>query len=460
MLSLDSRVLTVVSYAWRLLPPIKKKAVLSGIGIEDLGARHGSYTPDDGRLSINAHLFGTSTPDSIQLFDITSHDPPQRFPCVSRALATTLHEFFHAIGAGTGLDQTSEWVSLSGFVQAWDDPQGTGRYCERRPGWPLGFSAWRYTIAGTFFTREYGSKSPAEDFADCCTHMALQWHDVFLAPERLRVNALAKLAYLRREVWGEKGLHALHAAARRWHARRSLHAVRTPGPVPDEEDEDEEDEDEEDEDEEELERAIHIVNDEQRRHVLLWLPLRHGRMFDHNEAVEVLALAIGPRLLRRYKRQWVSLKETLPVISTDQVAMIQRAAASYVRTTEQQLHDAMSPTLPAEHIIPRINRVYERSNTARAQQLAATEVHRMTQAAQEAVWLAEGEVAYKVWRTTSAQPCSFCAALEGTRRAVGAPFFVKGATMMDGTGKTRVLDYEDVYTPPIHPHCACELAEA
>jgi hypothetical protein len=89
--------------------------------------------------------------------------------------------------------------------------------------------------------------------------------------------------------------------------------------------------------------------------------------------------------------------------------------------------------------------------------MAETERHCMTQAAQEAVWEVSGDVAYKVWRVQSTNPCSFCLALDGTRIAVGTPFFLKGATLVDAAGKEQVLDYEDVMHPPLHGHCACTL---
>lgn len=447
MIALENRALAVFVHAWNLLPSLKYRAFLTSVGIKDLGARHGSYTPDDGHLVINTRLFGTDTPQSIPLFDINSQDPPHDFPCVSRALATTLHELFHAIGTGTGLDQTPEWLALSQFVQAWDDPPGTARYCEQRPGWPMGFSAWRYAVDSTFFTREYSAKSPAEDFADCCTHLALGWHALFLAPEPCHANALAKRAYLRREVWGEKGIKAVHAAAQRWHARMTLSAARqTRTSVVAQND-----------DVDILEDAIREANEETRREVMTWLPRRSGAFLDHHAAVLAMVFALGPRLLRIYKRQWAQLSDMPPIIAAPHVAMVQRAAESYINTTERELSDVINPSLPATEMLPFINHVYERSNTTRARQMAQTEAHRMKEAAQEAVWRASGEVEYKVWRVQSANPCSFCVALDGTRVIVGEPFFLKGATIRDGAGKTQVLDYDDVEHPPLHPACQCTL---
>jgi hypothetical protein len=216
MVSLHDRALAVFMYAWRLLPPIKHEAYLTSIGLAQLGTKHGFYDPETGALVVNTRLFAGATPQAIPLFDIQGNSPPQVFPCISRALHTVCHELFHAVGAGTGLDCTPEWLACSGWTQAWDDPADTGRYFEARPGWEMGFSPWRYRTRDTFFVRTYSSKAPFEDFADCCTHITLGWTDVFSAPHPARANALAKLAYLRRHVWGETGTRALVAARERW----------------------------------------------------------------------------------------------------------------------------------------------------------------------------------------------------------------------------------------------------
>lgn len=442
VLSLDDRAIVVLSKAWGLLPAIKSKAVLTAVGFEDLGAKNGQYSPDDGRLAVNSRLFFGEHPQMIALFDIDGNDPPQCTPFCSRALHTCTHELWHAIGEGTGLDKTPEWLSLSGFAESPVDLRDSGRYWESRPGWsPLGPSEWRYHKEGTWFPRAYSSRSPFECFADCCAHIALGWESAFThAPLPLRKNALAKLAYLRREVWQEKGLASAAASRQRWQAARQPQ-TKKPIVLPPLEDE--------------LLDAIEEVNDQQRRDVLRWLPRQRGSFFDHDKAVEALAFAMAPILLRAYRQAWSQHSSTAPVIGAEVFEAIQRAAESYVTTTATRLTQALTAPDPAVAI----DFVYAKSSTARAPQMAKTEAHRMEQAAQEAVWQASGEVTYKVWHTTSAEPCGFCVALEGTRIAVGQPFFLKGATIMDAAGKKKVLEYEDVYTPPLHISCGCELRE-
>ncbi len=218
MITLERRLEAVFCSVWAALPPIKSASYLTALGMDDLGAKHGSFDADTGRIVVNRRLLLGNTPQEIPLFDLRGDSPPKCLPCVSRIWHTLAHECFHAIGAGTGLDQTQEWYDLSGFVRADDNPQGTGRYHERRPGWtPLGPSEWRYRLVGNFFPREYASRSPYECFADCCTHVTLGWEAFFShAPLPYRENALAKLAYVRRHVWGEKGIAAVHASRARW----------------------------------------------------------------------------------------------------------------------------------------------------------------------------------------------------------------------------------------------------
>lgn len=211
MLTLEQRAELVIAEAWRRLPPMKRQMAIEDIYLLDMGEKHGSYSPDDHILTLNTRLFSGDNPAQIEMIDVQGNDPPRCEPCVSRALATTLHEMAHAIGAVTGLDDTGEWMRLSGWVLSDDDPVGTARYWEYRAGWfPHGPSPWRHRT-GVWFTRSYAKKSPQEDFADAVAYIALGW-DAFFA----KASGEAKLAYLRRKVWYENGVGAIRAAKIRW----------------------------------------------------------------------------------------------------------------------------------------------------------------------------------------------------------------------------------------------------
>ena len=209
MLSIEEKCLIVLCEGWKLLPPIKKQAVISCIKIVDLLEKHGSFDPDDCSISLNERLFyGDSF--SMKKYDIEGNDPPIRFPCVFRALATWLHEAAHAIGYATGLDNTDEWIDICGFVNDPEtDPVGTSRYIETRVGWEYGASEWRYPTNG-WFPRPYSTKNPAECFADCVTHLALGW-----VPFGSSDAARQKLRYLRRMLCDETGSRYLAASVQR-----------------------------------------------------------------------------------------------------------------------------------------------------------------------------------------------------------------------------------------------------
>lgn len=215
MLTLEQRAEAVLVEAWRRLPPLKRQTSIGEVIFADLGAKHGSWSPDTHTLTLSTRLFTGETPAQLMLIDSDGNAPPLSHTYVSRALHTTIHELSHAIGTATGLDETSEWLRLSGWVLSDDDPPGTDRYWEDRPGWPQGPSPWRHRTGGVWFVRDYSRKTPAEDFADAVTHVALGWSRFFEVSDSGR----AKLCYVRREVWGERGAVAIAAARERWQAR-------------------------------------------------------------------------------------------------------------------------------------------------------------------------------------------------------------------------------------------------
>ena len=209
MLTLDQRVLAVVTHAWRLLPPRKTDAVITAIHLDDLGAKHGSFDPETCIITLSTRLFVGDTPEQLMSIDCYGDSPAQCEPFCSRALHTACHEASHAIGYATGLDDSAEWLALSGWQQTDEDLQTTGRYAERRPGWGTWDSPWRY-VKGSWFTRTYASSSPYEDFADCVTHLALGW-----TPFGSSSSAQQKLRYLRRTLCGETGSRYLAASVQR-----------------------------------------------------------------------------------------------------------------------------------------------------------------------------------------------------------------------------------------------------
>lgn len=223
MLTLDQRALAILTRAWGLLPSVKRLAVVTGIRLEDLGAKHGSFDPETCEITLSTRLFWGDTPEQLISIDLHGDSPALCEPFCSRALHTAIHELSHAIGYATGLDDTEEWLALSGWEHTDEDLQITSRYRERRPGWGTWDSGWRYRQE-TYFPREYSSASPHEDFADCVTHVALGW-----VPFGTSVSAQQKLRYIRRSLWGETGTQYLTAARDRLAHRLGAQRLSTVG---------------------------------------------------------------------------------------------------------------------------------------------------------------------------------------------------------------------------------------
>ena len=219
MLTLEDRLGLVLEDVWAQLPALKAQVpALTVRFAPELGAVHGQFRPESSVIMIHPKLCAGALPQLLPLIDIRGEDPPKVTPYISRMYHTLAHECFHALLYYAALDDDPAWLRLSGWAQAEDDPPGTERYTERRPGWTQGPSEWRYT-SGSYFIRPYSARSPYEDAADFATHELLGWTDAITDP-----NGRAKRTWLRREVFGERGLQALTATTQRW--RGQLQAVR------------------------------------------------------------------------------------------------------------------------------------------------------------------------------------------------------------------------------------------
>ena len=96
----------------------------------------------------------------------------------------------------------------------------------------------------------------------------------------------------------------------------------------------------------------------------------------------------------------------------------------------------------------------------RAVRVARTEAQRAARSAEVETWAQTGLVEGKTW-LLAPSPCEFCA--EAAKRfeknavALDGSFFARGSTLTTASGKTMVLDYEDIKGPPLHPNCRCSL---
>ena len=102
----------------------------------------------------------------------------------------------------------------------------------------------------------------------------------------------------------------------------------------------------------------------------------------------------------------------------------------------------------------------ERTTQWRALRVARTEAMRGHQTAQLDAWTETGLVTGKQW-ILAPDACEFCeaaaAAYGDGSHAMDEPFFSKGSALEGADGGVFKLDYEDIYAPPLHPNCRCDL---
>lgn len=442
MLSLDDRAALVLAEAWRLLPPLKHHAPLVAIELADLGAGNGSYTPATGVIRLHPRLFMGATPAMLPCIDYLGNDPPYVYPLCSRGLHTAIHELGHAVGAGTDLDRHPDWFRLGGWVEMPDDPPGTGRYWERRPGWPAGPSSWRYA-RGTWFGRDYASQSPFEYFADVVAVLCLDWGSLY--------GPLAQpaLTWVRRHVFGETSTRVIEGATSRWRTCLDAHIdaslspiqrttrVRTIA-------------------EKALTRAVSSVLD---RWLQTWratwadlVAETGGGWPSLPSLAQDLLSAVQPSLTRLWQQLTGQSLAVPRVVSVP-------AAVTFAQRTLDRLRALVTPALRhgRQAVATALHAVHTEALTTRLPLLVQSMTRHALQAAARTTALLQGAT-HATWHTTSGNPCDWCAALEGqTFPLTDAPLWTQGEEIRSTRGKGMALDYEDIYHPPLHIHCRCEL---
>lgn len=96
-------------------------------------------------------------------------------------------------------------------------------------------------------------------------------------------------------------------------------------------------------------------------------------------------------------------------------------------------------------------------DTARAENIARTEVSRAAGFATEETYTVAGVVG-KEWITApDERVCEFCAEMDGKIIPINENYFDKGDTVVGTEGGSLSLDYESVSSFPLHPQCRCDL---
>lgn len=154
--------------------------------------------------------------------------------------------------------------------------------------------------------------------------------------------------------------------------------------------------------------------------------------------------------------QWSGTSGDFALAQTvDEQAM--RAADSVTNTTRERLRRELEEGFTDEESEQRLrDRIKEVFADEERRRLAAS--HEAHNARQRAFREVADEMGLSVeWYTTSAEPCEFCRALDGTRALPGEPFARVGDTIEGADGGTLVVTYADVWAPEIHPRGKCKL---
>lgn len=132
-----------------------------------MGAVHGEWDDETKTIRLNPAIWL-----SRESFGTAGHR-------IDRLTHTAIHEYGHAWGNTHGYDETREWLTLSGWLHSPHlTPPGYQRYVEKRVGWSREKQEWVHS-QDAWFVRYYSSKSPFEDFADCCLYVLAGWGEKF-----------------------------------------------------------------------------------------------------------------------------------------------------------------------------------------------------------------------------------------------------------------------------------------
>lgn len=165
-------------------------------------------------------------------------------------------------------------------------------------------------------------------------------------------------------------------------------------------------------------------------------------------------------------------KETLArYIETQSTRLAASSSKAVNETTTVRIKDLLGRSMEGAYTIDEVadavqewagvNKDEERGQRRRAMTIARTEAMRAYASAEAEAWKDTGIVEGKEWLLAPSS-CEFCEAaaeeLKGKVIPLDEPFFEYGTVLVGAeTGKSMVLDYEDVMTPPLHPNCRCSM---
>ena len=140
------------------------------------------------------------------------------------------------------------------------------------------------------------------------------------------------------------------------------------------------------------------------------------------------------------------------------------SAKSIIETISQKVKDALGNGISKKEskidLIARMVGTYRKLEKTQPNQIAETEVARVTNYALLDAYRQSGIVNGKQWLINpEGKTCPFCnqAAIDFQEKALNDTLIKKNETYTGSDGKTMVADYEDILGPPLHVNCGCVI---
>lgn len=147
-------------------------------------------------------------------------------------------------------------------------------------------------------------------------------------------------------------------------------------------------------------------------------------------------------------------------VRTDVAKRIDRMASGFNAETKKMLQKTVAEGVTngesVGQIKKRVEAVFTESKGYRAERIARTETLYASNSAAVEAYAQTGYITKMEW-LADADPCQFCAELNGTVVSITSSFAELGTTLTGADGGIFNVDYTSVDAPPAHPNCECTV---
>lgn len=152
----------------------------------------------------------------------------------------------------------------------------------------------------------------------------------------------------------------------------------------------------------------------------------------------------------------VTNPETIKYVNNKSFKFSQSVNAETMEALQKGFAEALAKGEGIPEIAKRVESIYKYADKTRSKTIARTEVVTASNHGAEQAYIQSGVVEGKEW-LNAANPCPWCASLQGKIVALGEPYFQLGDSLqVEGAG-TMKFNYTDVGFPSLHPNCECTL---